>query len=435
MAGRPSQRRELAVWLNDQRVGRWSISPAGGQAFAYEASWFDAPQSRPLSLSLPLVRRTRPFRGVAVESFFDQLLPASPMARLRLQSLGGCASASPFDLLSAWGGDCFGAVSLLEPAAQPGDVTEVNAEPLADADVARLLDACCAAPDAPRDAGIEPVRAVLPGNQPKLALLWHGGRWCRPRETTPTTHVLKLPLGASPGSAAGHHTSLANEWLCGRLLAAFGFDAVPARLDVIGGHRVLVSERFDRRWVDAHWWARLPAESLAQALGGRAGEPNLAAMLGLLRGAEQPAGDRERLFMARLVFWMLAAVDRSARHLAVLLKPGGRCALAPLCGVMSAWPLLGRSPSAASLERLRFAQPPAGAGTPAAYSGLTRAAWLQAAKVNALGRDIVSVIDGLTAWTEHAIDTVATELPPDFPLSVSEAVFAGLRRSARRLIP
>jgi serine/threonine-protein kinase HipA len=435
MAGRPKQRRELAVWLNDQRVGRWSISPAGGPAFAYEASWLDAPQSRPLSLSLPLVRGTRPFRGAAVESFFDQLLPASPMVRLRLQSQGGCASPSAFDLLSTWGSDCVGAVSLLGPVAQPGAMTEVNAEPLADADVARLLDACCAAPDAPRGAGIDPVRALLPGGQPKLALLWHAGRWCRPREATPTTHVLKLPLGAAPGSAAGHHTSLANEWLCGRLLAAFGFDTVPARLDVIGGHRVLVSERYDRRFVDARWWARLPAESLAQALASRAGEPGFAAMLGLLRGAEQPARDRERLFMTRLVFWMLAAVDRSARHVAVLLKPGGRCALAPLCGVMSAWPLVGRSPSVASLDRLRFAQPPAGAGTPPAYTGLTRAIWLQAAKANALGRDIVSVIDGLTAWTERAIDAVADGLPPDFPLSVSEPVFAGLRRSARRLIP
>ncbi len=435
MAGRPSQRRELAVWLNDQRVGRWSISPAGGQAFAYEASWLGAAQSRPLSLSLPLVRGTRPSRGAAVESFFDGLLPASPLARLRLQRQGACASASTFDLLSHWGADCFGAVSLHEPTAEPADVTRVTAEPLDEAAVAKLLDDCCASPDAPLGPGIARVRAVLPGSQPKLALLWHGDRWCRPLGSTPTTHVLKLPLGAATGSAAAHHTSLANEWLCGRLLAAFGFDAVPARLETVGGHRVLVSERFDRRWVDAHWWARLPAESLAQALGGRAGGPDLAAMLGLLRGAEQAARDRERLFMAQLLFWMLAAVDRSARHIAVLLKPGGHCALAPLCGVMSAWPLVGRSPSAASLERLRFAQPPAGAGTPAVYAGLTRAVWLQAARAHALGRDIAAVIDGLAAWTERAVDTVAAELPPGFPSSVSEPVFAGLRRSARQLIP
>ena len=39
------------------------------------------------------------------------------------------------------------------------------------------------------------LRISLAGAQEKTALLWHNGGWMRPHGSTPTTHILKLPLG------------------------------------------------------------------------------------------------------------------------------------------------------------------------------------------------------------------------------------------------
>jgi serine/threonine-protein kinase HipA len=42
-----------------------------------------------------------------------------------------------------------------------------------------------------------------------------------PHGSTPTTHILKLPLGLVGNLQADMQDSVENEWLCSRLLAAF----------------------------------------------------------------------------------------------------------------------------------------------------------------------------------------------------------------------
>lgn len=49
--------------------------------------------------------------------------------------------------------------------------------------------------DDPEDS----LRLSLAGTQEKTALLKHDGKWCRPLGSTPTTHILKLPLGTIAG--------------------------------------------------------------------------------------------------------------------------------------------------------------------------------------------------------------------------------------------
>lgn len=437
MAGRASSVRALSVWFNDRRVGRWSVSERQGHSFRYDADWLHDALARPLSLAMPLAAGTRAFTGAVVERHFDQLLPSSPLQRLRLQLRAGTSSAGAFDLLAAFGRDCLGAASLLPDGDAPHDVQSVQGEALDASALAGMLDELLAAPDAPLPAG-GLLRSVLPGRQPKLALLWHGGRWCRPLGATPTTHVLKRPLGAQPGATTPVGTSLENDWLCSRVLAAYGFESAASRIEILGGHKVLVTERFDRRWVDDRWWARLPVHTFQQgvplARAAATAPLQLQGLLELLRGAEQAAQDRERLFVALVLGWMLAATDRTAAHLHLALRPGGAFGLAPLQGWMSAWPILGRAPKPASVARLRLALPPGGEAT-LHHDALTRKTWLSAARRLALGPELTTVIDGLAAWTEQAIAQVAAELPPGFPASVSEPVFAGLRRCAVALAP
>ena len=437
MAGRPSRQRALDAWMNGQRVGRWSVSGPGEHAFAYDPAWPASSDARPLSLSLPL-GTTRPLRGERVSAFFDGLLPRATMPRQRLQSWFGAASAEGFDLLAAAGGDCIGAVQLVPPDAHPGDPMRIEARALSERELVRLLDACAAPPGESPPADLPLPRVVLPGSRAKTALLRQGGRWCCAQGATPSTHILKLPLGASAGGAPAISTSLENEWLCAQLLRAYGFDAAASQLDTIGPHKVLVVERIDRRWLDDRWWARLPLEDFAQALGSTAtgggeaaGSVTLARMLDLLRGAEQAATDRERLLAAVVVLWLLAVPEASGQRFALRLLRGGRFALAPLFGALSTWPLLGRAPKASSLQRLPWTLSPT--GEPLAHQQITRAHWLRAARRHAVGAGFEAVLAGLAQWTERAIDAVAATLPAGFPVSVSEPVFEGLRRGARVL--
>src|SRR5262245_49443037 len=107
MAGRPSRQRSLDVWMNGQRVGRWSVSALGVHTLAYDAAWLASPDARPLSLSLPL-GQSKPLRGERIAAYFDHLLPAAALPRQRLQSWCGAATTDTFDLLAAAGSDCAG---------------------------------------------------------------------------------------------------------------------------------------------------------------------------------------------------------------------------------------------------------------------------------------------------------------------------------------
>ena len=103
MAGRPSSRKVLDIWMNGEFVGHWTFTSAGGHSFSYDSSWLDNPQGRPLSLSLPLSQGTAPFSGSIVESYFDNLLPDSQGIRKRLASKFGTDSTQAFQLLEKIG--------------------------------------------------------------------------------------------------------------------------------------------------------------------------------------------------------------------------------------------------------------------------------------------------------------------------------------------
>ena len=51
---RPRKTRQLAVWMNAERVGTWTLGQNNSHEFTYEESWLVSTASRPLSLSMPL---------------------------------------------------------------------------------------------------------------------------------------------------------------------------------------------------------------------------------------------------------------------------------------------------------------------------------------------------------------------------------------------
>lgn len=439
--GRPARARSLAVWMNGQRVGTWSLPARGPQQFTYAESWLNSSQFRPLSLSLPAGLGASALSGNAVESWFDNLLPDNDAIRRRAQARFQAASTSAFDLLAAVGRDCAGAVQLLPPDQVPSGIDRIEARPLSNQEIGQRLRAVTATP-APGSLGPESddLRLSVAGAQEKTAFLWHNNQWCLPLGSTPTTHLFKLPMGVIGEGQIDFSTSVENEWLCGRLLGAYGLPMASTEMAHFDGERCLIVQRFDRRLhATGAYWLRLPTEDCCQATSTPAankyennGGPGMAAIAALLAQSSERS-DLTTFFKAQVLFWMLRAIDGHAKNFSLFLNPGDRFQLTPLYDVLSAWPVIGRSSGQWPQQKLKMAM--AWFGEKGRYYKpleITGRRMLLTAKRLGLG-DAQTILNELIAQTPTVIAAVQDQLPADFPQTVAEPVFAGLQTSASQL--
>lgn len=438
MAGRPSGKRVLDVWMNGELVGKWTLAARAGDSFTYEASWLANPSRRPISLSMPLTNGTAAISGPVVSNYFDNLLPDSTDIRRRLAQKFGAASMGSFDVLEKIGRDCVGSVMLLPAGSAPPNARRIDAEPLTNAQVERLLDGTIS-PAAPGGAQDDELRISIAGAQEKTALLWHGGTWCRPLGATPTTHILKLPLGTVGTTQADFSTSVENEWLCGRIAAAYGLPVASSEIHTFGRHTVLVVERFDRL-VQQDWIIRLPQEDFCQVLGYPAinkyetmGGPGMAVILDRLRGSSNALNDRRNFLAAQLLFWFLAAPDGHAKNFSIFLDRGDAFRMTPLYDILSAWPVVGNGPNMFQWSKVKLAMAVRTANAHYRMCEIRRRHWNAVAKANALGIDFEDTIRDFIERTPKVIDAVAAQLPNGFPAEVADRILEGLRTQAAAL--
>ncbi len=438
--GRPSSRRELSVWMNGIRVGFWAVSPTAGHQFAYDAGWLEQPECRPISLSMPLSQGTEPFKGNVVEAYFDNLLPDSKTIRARVAQHYGVNPNQSFALLEQIGRDCVGALQLLPPDAEPPDVRCIDARPITNDEVSKLLDQALSGAPIERGEPIEDLRISLAGAQEKSALLLHEGRWHIPRGSTPTTHILKLPLGRVGTVQADFSTSIENEWLCARLLKAFELPVAECDIAHFGRHKALVVTRFDRKYQEGGWWARLTQEDFCQVYGvppenkyQDQGGPGIDSILETLRGSVSASQDRRNFLRAQLIFWLLAAPDGHAKNFSLFIEQGGRYRMTPLYDVMSAWPVIGVGPNKFDRKKLKLAMGVRGKNMHYLLDEIRRQHWNATAKRNAMGIDFEEDIALLLKKITDAINVVAMLLPSGFPAQVSDSIFEGICAQAGRL--
>lgn len=439
--GRPTQTRSLAVWMNGERVGTWMLPARGAQTFTYAESWLHSSQFRPLSLSLPAGFGATTLSGSAVESWFDNLLPDSHAIRRRAQNRFQAASTSAFDLLAAVGRDCAGAVQLLPPDQEPSGFDRIEARPLSDKEIGLRLRAVTAAP-APGSLGAETeeLRLSVAGAQEKTAFLWHNNQWCLPLGSTPTTHLFKLPMGVIGEGQIDFSSSVENEWLCSKLLMAYGLPVASTEMARFNGERCLIVQRFDRRLHSSGaYWLRLPTEDCCQATATPAankyensGGAGMVAIAELLAQSSERS-DLATFFKAQVLFWMLRAIDGHAKNFSLFLNPGGRFQLTPLYDVLSAWPVIGRRSGQWPQQKLKMAM--AWFGEKNRYYKpleITSRRMLLTAKRLGLG-DAQPILNELIAQTPVVIRSVQSQLPAGFPQTVAEPVFTGLQTSASQL--
>ncbi len=446
----------LNVWMNGERVGTWTTLRTQTPVFRYAPEWAESPRARALSLSLPLTADLE-IRGSVVDHYFDNLLPDNSAIRRRIRERFNTRSTDAFDLLEAIGRDCVGAVQLLPPDEEPVGWNRVNATALTDTDVERLLHAVTTATSigSREDLAADEFRISIAGAQEKTALLSMGGRWCQPHGSTPTTHILKLPMGIVGNFRGDFSDSIENEWLCGRILRGLGLPVAESSIVQFGREKVLAVKRFDRRWAGAGaagadrpgfkpsrstWIIRLPQEDFCQATG-RApteryeadGGPSMSTILDILAGSESPDADRATFLLAQLTFWLLAATDGHGKNFSIYLRPGTTFTLTPLYDVLSAWPVIGRGANELSFHDAKLAMSVRGKAKHYRIREIHPRHWHDLALrsgIRGLWQRMIELTESMTG----VLDKIAASLPPDFPVRVVDKISAGTRQQAQRFL-
>ena len=434
--GRRRKSARLTLWMNGIAVGTWEIDSAGRHILAYDEGWLQSERGRPVSLSMPL-RPAAAYSGDVVRNFFENLLPDNRLIRERLQARFHARSTSAQDLLAEIGRDCVGALAILPEGEFPDGFDRIEGVPLTEVQVEQALERVTV--DG-RHGDEDDFRISIAGAQEKTAFLWSGGRWMRPTGATPTTHIFKLPLGVPP-SGIDLTTSVENEWLCARILAAYGVPVALGDIARFGERAVLVVPRFDRHpSSDGRWLLRLPQEDFAQVCGvgpdakyEADGGPGIASILERLLGSTQAAADRLDFFRTQVLFWMLAAIDGHAKNFSVFIEPRGRFRLTPRYDVLSAYPVLGHGKGKLAPEKIRMAMAVRGANRHYRWREIRRSHFEQTARDCGLGSSVRAVIDELVERTPEVIQQVGTAIPPGFPHWVGTSILEGLRRAAQRL--
>jgi serine/threonine-protein kinase HipA len=316
---------ELVVYLDGRRAGRLIRKDNGSLQFRYDAD-FAGPA---ISQALPIQEAAHPNR--VCRAVFGGLLLEGDARETIARNLG-VSSGNDYALLEALGGDCAGALTILEPderLPRSPEARELDEDQL-DIVLRELPQRPLAADPA------EGTRLSLAGAQPKLPVIIDGDRVSLPlNAAAATTHILKPEPIRFPGLVD-------NEAFCMELAAAVGLPAARVEKRISGsGHPYLRVERYDRD-VTADPIGRLHQEDFCQALGRPSeqkyqadGGPTIVDSVALLRACSaRPAQDLITLWRAVVFNWLIGNCDAHSKNLS-LLYDASMPTLAPLYDLVS----------------------------------------------------------------------------------------------------
>lgn len=209
------------VYYKDVFAGTLREEPGDHTSFEYDASYLKA--------GYPAIAHTLPVTTALHTShagfhpFFDNLVAEGWLEQVQTRLLGK-RQVSRFELLLAFGYDCAGAVSVIDP--EPAKLSEL------------LLDL-----NDSKEMALLTSRASLSGIQPKLAVIERNGKYYPARVGELSTHIAKFP-------SSNHSDLIDNEYLTTLAFKALLPDDEVVDLSVgsVEGQSepALVIKRFDR---------------------------------------------------------------------------------------------------------------------------------------------------------------------------------------------
>jgi serine/threonine-protein kinase HipA len=285
------------VYTNDTYAGELRQEPGGRCVFTYDPTYLGS-QNPAIAFTLP--KRAEPIiNEQGLHPFFDNLIAEGWLRNAQARALK-IDSNNRFALLLAFGHDCAGAVSIIDPA------------PLIEADIDT---------GDPTTTAALASRASLSGVQPKLLAVRDGRRF-RPARANETSHfIAKLPSGALRDIVENEYlTTVASR-------ALFPDDKFVsleiAEVDGVEGRALLV-ERFDR----LPSGAKRHFEEFNQLLGRRSGDDKYdAAYEDLARFITTTPGctpvDAWRLYRRILGCFLTGNTDAHLKNFAMFHTPDG----------------------------------------------------------------------------------------------------------------
>ena len=321
--------RILEVWLLGQSVGQL-IQADGRLSFSYSPRWLQSPSAQPLSRSLPL--RPEPFDDKATRPFFAGLLPEGDKRKLVAMALQ-VSPQNDYALLNGIGGECAGAVTLLEPGQQPTGLTsEQYVRWLDDGELITILDEL---PRRPMLAGKDGLRLSLAGAQDKLPVVFVNGHIGLPKQNTPSSHILKPAISAVEGSVY-------NEGFCMALAMRLKLSVASTSIRRVADRVYLLVERYDRLRQPDGSLQRLHQEDFCQALGvapeykyQNEGGPDLTQCFDLIRKATRPSAPQVLRLLDYVIFnALIGNHDAHAKNFSLIYTRRGTV-LAPLYDTLS----------------------------------------------------------------------------------------------------
>lgn len=278
-----------------------------------------------ISNSLPVSKKT--FTDKECHPYFGGLLPESDSIRKYLSKIFGINSNDDFALLQAIGQDCAGAITFhnLEEPIKAEKYIKLEYTSLTDAKLEKYIEKLHVKPffmQADND-----VRVSLAGYEDKSAVIVIDGKVCLPKNSTPTTHILK-------STNRDLDYKIINEYVCIKAAKKLNIDVPNIEIKNIGNIRYLLIERYDRK-IKNNTVKKIHQETFYQALGAlvinnkyqAAGKPNITKkhiFLNLLNDlldiTAVPAVSRS-ILMKRIIFnFIVGNNDFHGKNLSLLCK-------------------------------------------------------------------------------------------------------------------
>ena len=209
------------VYYGDTFAGILREESGERASFTYDASYLSS-NMLPISYTLPMQEAPHISQS-GLHSFFDNLVAEGWLEHAQSRLLEK-REASRFEMLLAFGYDCAGAVSVIDP--EPSLLSE------------RLLDMNDA-----KEMAVLTSRASLSGVQPKLAIVKKNKKFIPAKIGELSTYIAKFP-------SAGHDDLILNEYLTMKAFAALlpRDDVVDIQIGEVSGlpEPALIIKRFDR---------------------------------------------------------------------------------------------------------------------------------------------------------------------------------------------
>lgn len=312
----------LNVWYEQRLVGYLWRDARGLIGFRYAAEWL-AQGGLAVSHTLPRSHEDfTPEQGIA-HRFFANLLPEGGVRDRIARDLK--IPNTDFDLLRETGGECAGALSILQAEHRPS--TEHGYHKITDKELADLVT---------RRGQVytwtanERPRLSLAGAQDKCPVLIEDDTCWLPRKEAPSSHILKFEL-------PDYRHVPAYETFTTLLAGAINLPVVDIRLRSIASTHYALIKRYDRHRDEHAQVARLHQEDFCQALGfgherkyQEYGGPSFADCYRLVQDvSSDPANDLQYLLRWQIFNVLAGNSDGHAKNLSLLYQSGGEIRLAP----------------------------------------------------------------------------------------------------------